>query len=73
MASTKGAKTSRASVPDTKPYGDPMRDAIASGSLAQMKRLEKVAVKWIDDTKAEVADVQAALRQMRAAMKKVRP
>jgi hypothetical protein len=70
MAATKKRSSARATGVDTKPYGDPIRDAIASGSLARMKRLETSTRKWIDQTAAELADVKKALAQMTRAMKK---
>jgi hypothetical protein len=66
------ARSTRVSIPDAKPYGDPMRDAIARGDLAGMKRLETTAVSWLSDTKADIADVQSTLKRMQTAMKKVR-
>jgi hypothetical protein len=74
MATVKGTKSIRAkaSATSAEPYGDPMRDAIARGDLAEMKRLEATAVKWLDDAKTRFADVQSTLKRMRTAMKKVR-
>lgn len=53
------------------PYGDPIRQAVASGDLAQMRRLEATAIKWLEATTASIQDVRKALRELRTAMKRV--
>ena len=63
-ASTK--KSSKTARPDTgpvPPYGDPIRGAIARGDVQEMKNTAASARKW-------VADVQSALKELDAAIKK---
>lgn len=65
-ASTKKSatkKSSKAATGPVPPYGDPIRGAIARGDAQEMKSVAANARKW-------VADVQAALKQLDAAMKK---
>lgn len=57
VAKAKSAKVS-GSVP---PYGDPIREAIARGNLAEMKKLAVSARKYVSQVEAALAQLEKAI------------
>lgn len=49
---------------ENKPYGDPMRDAMASGDLNEMRRMHAYAGRWVQAAEAEIAEVRAMLGRL---------
>jgi len=60
---TSAKKSTKATTGALPPYGDPIRGAIARGDVQEMKNVAASSRKW-------VADVQAALKELDAALKK---
>lgn len=58
----KTAATARAgAVP---PYGPPIREAIARGDVAEMRRVAASARKWIQDAQAALEKLEARIAQL---------
>jgi hypothetical protein len=55
---------------DIKPYGTPIREAIASGDVAQMKLQYDSATRWLEANPGDPAaeDVKVALGELEAAL-----
>jgi len=53
-----------------KPYGPPIRDAVASGDTAQMQRVGDNARRWLAENAQhrDVAEVRSALAELDAAL-----
>ncbi len=66
---TEGARVERARIfQENKPYGDPMRDAMATGDLNEMRRVHAHASKWLQAAEAEIDDVRNTLRRLEGAI-----
>ena len=68
-AVTSGGGTARRVRIDVKPYGDPIRKAIARGDFATMKKLAASSMAWLQEAEKEVGDVRKALAELQAALK----
>jgi hypothetical protein len=67
-AATSGGGTARRVRIDVKPYGDPIRKAIARGDFATMKKLAASSVAWLQEAEKDVEDVRIALAKLQAAI-----
>ena len=67
-AGSKKRSVSARSVSDVKPYGDPIRQAIAQGDPAAMRKMAAVARRWIASTEKELSDAKKALEKLEAAL-----
>ena len=67
-ATRKVPARSLASMP---PYGDPIRQAIAGGDRAMMKRMSVATRRWIASTEKQLAGVRKALEKLDAAISKL--
>jgi hypothetical protein len=64
-----GARVERGRIfQENKPYGDPMRDAMATGDLNEMRRVHAYAGKWLQAAEAEIDDVRNTLRRLEEAI-----
>ena len=59
------------SVADIKPYGDPIRQAIAQGDRTEMRRMAATARRWIASTEKQLADAKKALAKLEAVLPKL--
>lgn len=50
------------------PYGPPIRDAVASGDLNQMRRVRHSAGEWLTAVEAELAAIRKELAKLDAAI-----
>ena len=53
---------------ETRPYGDPMRDALATGDVNEMRRVSGYARSWLATAEAEVAQVRQLLDNLDSAI-----
>jgi hypothetical protein len=67
-AGSKKRSVAARSVSDIKPYGDPIRQAIAQGDPAAMRKMAAVARRWIATTEKELAKVKKALEKLEAVL-----
>jgi hypothetical protein len=54
-----------------RPYGDPIRKAIASGDVARMRGLVGTTRRWLIQNERQVADVRRALSRLERAIRKL--
>ena len=59
-AATTGAAATSGAVP---PYGPPIREAIARGDVAEMRKVAASARKWIKDAQAALDQLEQKLAQ----------
>jgi Domain of unknown function (DUF1843) len=58
---------------DSRPYGDAISGALATGDLNEMRTAASFAESWLSDTEAELSRVRAALDRLRTAMSHLEP
>ena len=58
---------------DSKPYGDPIMGALATGDINEMRRVAAFAETWLSNAESEIVRVREALDQLRAAMSNLEP
>ena len=72
MATRKGStkkgsgkkSTARATSGAVPPYGPPIREAIARGDAAEMRKVAASARKWIQDAQAALEKLEARIAQL---------
>jgi hypothetical protein len=50
------------------PYGPPIRDAVASGDLNQMRRIRHSTSEWLNSVEVELAAIRIELAKLDAAI-----
>jgi hypothetical protein len=50
------------------PYGPPIRDAVASGDINQMRRVRHTASEWLNAVEAELTTIRTELAKLDAAI-----
>ena len=64
-------KVSARSLASMPPYGDPIREVIAGGDRAMMKRMSVATRRWIASTEKQIASVKKALEKLDTAISKL--
>jgi hypothetical protein len=64
-------RVDRASVIDIRPYGDPIREAIAKGDIVEMRRLAMSTHKWLENAEREISEIRDALAELESAVRGV--
>lgn len=67
-ATTSGGGTARRVRSDMKPYGDPIRKAIARGDFATMKKVAASSAAWLQEAEKDLEEVRTALAALQAAI-----
>jgi Domain of unknown function (DUF1843) len=55
------------------PYGPPIRDAVASGDLNQMRRIRRTTSEWLNSVEVELATIRRELAKLDAAIASLEP
>jgi Domain of unknown function (DUF1843) len=53
------------------PYGPPIRDAVASGDLNQMRRIRHATSQWLSSVEGELTAIRTELAKLDAAIAKL--
>jgi hypothetical protein len=64
-------RVSKRSIANVPPYGDPIRQAIATGDRVKMKQMSVATRRWITSTEKQLASVRKALEKLDAVISKL--